>query len=112
MSRPFPRLFTALFAALGAAFHLIFAVFPLVTGPPNNLGAAFVVLYLDYPLLLFFRATELCDPLLNTSGSIWLYSILGTAMYAAAGVLVGYGIDRLRSRRRLCTQPRLHWTRR
>jgi hypothetical protein len=98
MGRRFPRLFTGLLAALGAAFHVVFAVIPLVTAAPRDWGPAVALLYLDFPLLLFFRATGLCDPLLNTPESVWLYSILGTAMYAGVGALIGYAIDRLRNR--------------
>ncbi len=103
MGRRFPRLFTALFATLAAAFHVIFAVIPLLTAGPRDWGPGVGLLYLDYPLFLFFYLTRLCDPWLNDPESVWLYCILGTAMYAAAGALVGYGIDRLRSTRRLCT---------
>jgi hypothetical protein len=103
MGRRFRKLFTALLATIAAAFHVIFAVIPLVTADPRNWGPAVVLLYLDYPLFLFFKVTRLCDPLMNDPKSVWLYCILGTAMYAAAGALVGYGIDRIRTRRRLCT---------
>jgi hypothetical protein len=90
-------------ATLAAALHVVFAVVPLFTAGPKDWGPAVVLLYLDYPLFLFFRATSFCDPWLNDSKSVWLYCILGTGMYAAAGALIGYGIDRLRSRRLLCT---------
>jgi hypothetical protein len=93
------RLFTALLATYGVAFHLIFAVAPLLTASPRDWGPAVALLYLDFPLFLSFRATKFCDPLLNTSESVWLYSILGTAMYGGFGALIGYGIDRLRNRK-------------
>ena len=98
MRRPLPRLFTAVLAALGTTFHLLFAVLPLITAAPRDWGPVVVLLFLDFPLVLFFKATGLCDPMLNTPESVWLYSILGTAMYAGVGALVGYGIDRLRNR--------------
>lgn len=103
MGRRFSGLFTGLFALLGAAFHLVFAVVPLVTAPPRDWVSAVALVYLDYPLFLFFRATAFCDPWLNDGRSVWLYCILGTVMYAAAGALVGCGIDTLRCRRRVST---------
>ena len=103
MGRRFPRLFTALLGTLAAAFHVVFAVIPLFTAGPKDWGPAVRLLYLDYPLLELFRATMLCDPLLNTSASVWLYGILGTGMYGGFGALVGYGIDRIRNRKQAGT---------
>lgn len=97
----FLKLFTGLFAILAAASYVIFLVIPLLTAGPKDWGPAVVLLYWDYPLLLLFRETRLCDPWLNDAKSVWLYCILGTAMYTSVGALVGYGIDRFRSRRRL-----------
>jgi hypothetical protein len=74
-----------------------------ITASPRDWSPAVGMLYLDYLLLLFFRATKLCDPLLNTSGSVWLYCILGTALYAGFGAVLGYGIDRVRNRKRVST---------
>jgi hypothetical protein len=103
MGSGFPRLFTGLLVTLGAAFHMVFAVIPLLTASPKNWVPAVAMLHLDYPLFLFFQATMFCDPLLNTSESVWLYSILGTAMYGGFGALVGYGIDKLRNRKQVGT---------
>jgi hypothetical protein len=103
MGRRFPKLFTALLAALAGAFHVFFAVIPLFTAAPKNWGPAVTLLILDYPLFLFFEATKLCDPRLNTGESVMLYSILGTVMYAGVGALLGYGIDRLRNRKQVLT---------
>ena len=100
MAGRFPRLFTGLLAVLAAAFHVIFAVISLFTAGPRDWGPAVVLLYLDYPLTLFFKATKFCDPLLNTSAGIWLFSLLGTVMYAGVGALVGYGIDSISERAR------------
>lgn len=103
MASRFPRLFTGLLAVLAAAFHIIFAVIPLFTADPRDWGPAVQLLFLDYPLTLFFKATKFCDPALNTPASVWLFSALGTVMYVGVGALVGYAIDTVRNRKQLLT---------
>ena len=83
--------FTWYFAALGAAFHLFLGVVPVLMAGPKDWGPAVQLFFLDLPLVA----------LLNHPQNAWPYCILGTLMYAAAGSMVGYGIDRLQNRRRL-----------
>jgi hypothetical protein len=94
-------MFTWLLAAFAALFHVLVGTVPVVTASPHDWGPAVQLSFLDFPIVLLIQFAGL-NRLFEDASGVWLLGILGTAMYAGAGALVGYGIDRLRSRRRLC----------
>src|SRR5262245_23940506 len=102
MARRFSRAFTWLLAAFAALFHVLFGIVPVLTASAHDWGPAVQLGFLDYPIVLLIHLVG-AGRLLEPASGVWVLGIPGTAMYAGAGALVGYGIDRLRSRRRLCT---------
>jgi hypothetical protein len=103
MGGPVSRKFTWLLAAFAALFHVLVGVVPFVTASPHDWGPALQLVLLDYPICLLLQVVGL-GRLIEGAGFVWVFiSIAGTAMYAGAGALVGYGIDRFRSKRRSCT---------
>jgi hypothetical protein len=87
-----------LLATCAALFHVLFGIVPVLTASPRDWGPAVQLGFLDFPVVLLVKLAGL-ERLLEDASAVWVLGIPGTVMYAGAGALVGYGIDRLRSRR-------------
>src|ERR1700704_2643568 len=94
--------FSWLLAVIAGVFHLVFVMGPFIASPHDWVPAVALVMW-DLPLALFFRVTGLYDNRFNDAVGGWVYGIFGTAMYAGFGALIGYVIDRLRSRKQAGT---------
>jgi hypothetical protein len=102
MSHAFSRKLIWLLAAIAGTFHLVFAIGPFIASP-NDWVPAVALCFWDYPIARFLQVTGLYDNRFNNPVGGWLYGILGTAMYAGFGALIGYVIDKLRRKRQAST---------
>ena len=98
------RLFTPLrLALLFAAAHLLFVVVPLVVTQGSGEGQAISVVLFDAPLVSVLQKMHGGPDLLYATGGvhayIWFFSVAGTSMYAAVGLVLGLLVRLVRRRR-------------
>ena len=79
-------------ASIGALFHLIFVVYPLVASGYSGEGIAMWLLIVDFPLWWLENAARKFWGVLGLSKTMHIlyYSIFGTLMYILAGWVVGW----------------------
>jgi hypothetical protein len=78
-------------ALLGTSFHVLTVVAMLLVTGGQGEGQAFWVALLDFPLILLLEAVPSGARILYNSvpAYIWIFSVVGTLMYAAVGYCVG-----------------------
>ncbi len=88
---------TWILAGIFGAFHLAFVMGPYIVAGGTGEAVGWRMIVLDYPLSWVLQVTGLFEHMESKAGGL-VYGVFGTAMYAAAGALIGYGIDKLRAR--------------
>ena len=94
------RKLAALMALLGGALHFVFLAWPFLRARGVGEAAGWPVLIFDFPLVWLQGAGGRWFPALWEIGfSLVYYPVCGTAMYAAAGALIGWVMGSFRARR-------------
>ena len=96
---------STVYAMLGALFHLVVVVLPLILfglGADWAKGVGWLTLFFDFPLTLLEVNIPTIEHLVVTStmGYILYYSLGGTLLYALGGCVMGYLTDAFRWRLR------------
>ena len=85
-------------ASLGALFHLFTVVLVLVLSGGKGEEQAFLVIFLDFPLVVLYKFlggfTFLFSLLESMTAYLLFFSIGGTMMYGLLGWCIGLLIDR------------------
>jgi hypothetical protein len=96
---PMRKPFTWTLAALFGLFHLAVVMGPYIAAGGVGEAVGWRLLIFDYPITFLLQVTGVMAHLNDAVGDV-IYGVFGTIMYALVGALLGYGIDRLRARRR------------
>ena len=85
-------------ALIFTGIHVLLVVIPVVSSGGSGEGQAMAVAYCDFPLVFLLEKSARGGQLLHGIGHVrqyvWFFSIAGTLMYAALGLMLG-GLARL-----------------
>jgi hypothetical protein len=90
-------------AIVFALLHLVVVAMPVLVSGGSGLGQAIAAAIFDFPIAWLLGLSSAGNKILYGSYPAWyvfIFSVGGTLMYAAAGGLLGYGIHRIFRARR------------
>ncbi len=96
-----PRIFpeykrSTVYALIGAVFHVVIVVLPLIITGGKVKFIGYMLLWLDFPLFLPLVTTppNTIKFFMDSMGTIWYFSLFGTLFYVLGGWLIGYARDK------------------
>lgn len=96
------RFATLICAGIFALFHLIVVVFPVISSGGSGESQGWLVVIFDMPLVVVLNHVPGGEKILYNDVTAYMifFTVVGTLMYACCGALIGFVIDKIRTRKR------------